>query len=134
MFSRCCDKKNKLRGPQTKQQLSSFPLIFVANKPPDPLTRAELRQSPCCMNPRYSPRHQLVHHLCLFDPLADSPSSLKCIFRILSNVEAMLPTVTLVEGVISLSRFALNVCRYKLQGREKDLTGEVVCGTFLVTS
>lgn len=57
-------------------------LILVANKPADPLTRAELRQLLCRRNPRYSPRYQLVHQLCLFDPLADSPSCLRCIFSV----------------------------------------------------
>lgn len=60
-------------------------LIFVANKPANPLTCTELRQSRCRGNPRYSPRYQLVHHLCLFDPLAGSPSCLKYIFGILEK-------------------------------------------------
>lgn len=73
-------------------------LIFVTNKPANPLTCVELRQLLCRRNPRYSPQYQLVHQLCLFDPLADSPSCLKCIFSVLekykcdfahSNVEQM---------------------------------------------
>lgn len=77
-------------------------LIFVTNKPANPLTCAELRQPLCYRNRRYSPRYQLVHHSCLFDPLADSSSYLKCIFRILENVEVMLPTVMLGRCVILL--------------------------------
>lgn len=71
------------KSSHTPRSSSSFLLlILVANKPADPLTRAELRQLLCRRNPRYSPRYQLVHQLCLFDPLADSPSCLRCIFSV----------------------------------------------------
>lgn len=74
-------KSTSNKGSRTPRSSSSFLLlILVANKPADPVTRAELRQLLCRRNPRYSPRYQLVHQLCLFDPLADSPSCLRCIF------------------------------------------------------
>lgn len=82
-------KKKAAMSKSTSNKSSRAPcsssfllLILVANKPADPLTRAELRQLLCRRNPRYSPRYQLVHQLCLFDPLADSPSCLRCIFSV----------------------------------------------------
>lgn len=79
-------------------------------------------------HPKYSSQHQLVQHLCSFDPLADSSVSFKIIFRILEHWDVRLPKEMPGGCVISLSascRIASHqFCQKCLQRRSHVLSAQ----------
>lgn len=118
----CKRMKKKLRclkAPQTQATTLHFPLPSCYSS--SSLTNLlilwpvwSFRHLLCRRNPRYSPRYQLVHQLCLFDPLADSPFCLKCIFSILKKyINVTLPTVIVLLPVVVplLLDISWNVCK-----------------------